>query len=231
MDILNHRTLQLAEEHRRQLLSDAGADRDDVLRHRLELHRARARSSPRPTDLLPHIGRKLGRALVAWLAVVAIAGCGTHLSAGAGLSADRMTPGWHVAPVEGSPEAFSYPEYTQASAPIADATTVASDYPPQERDVPELSSLLVRNPGLGLERAEDRLQTWSGDDLAYPGNAIASSPDVVDDTCLWHDCSVRSARPAEDQPTTDRPAIGQRGRCTADGSICGLVPERYYVEP
>lgn len=203
MDILNHRTLQLAEEHRRQLLRDAGADRDDVLRHQLELHRSRARPSPRPTDLLPHIGRKLGRALVAWLAVVAIAGCGTHLSAGAGVSADRMTPGWHVAPVEGSPEAFSYPEHTQASAPIADATTVGGDYPPQERDVPELSSLFQ--------------------------SALMSQTD--DDTCLWRDCSGGSVGPAAPTLPMERPAIGQRARCTADDSICGLVPERYYVEP
>ncbi len=184
MDILNHRTLQLAEEHRRQLLRDAGADRDDVLRHQLELHRSRARSSPRPTDLLPHIGRKLGRALVAWLAVVAIAGCGTHLSAGAGVSADGMTPGWHVAPVEGSPEAFSYPEHTQASAPIADATTVGGGYPPQERDVPELSSLLQSSQVSRACPAADNVPyipaiSWSGSDL-NPINSSASQSTIVE---------------------------------------------------
>lgn len=179
MDILNHRTLQLAEEHRRQLLRDAGADREDLLRHRLELHRRGPRSSPRPADLLPHIGRRLGRALIAWLAVVAIAGCGTRLSAGAGVPSDPMTPGWHVAPVEGSPEAFA-----QASEAFADPTAAAGDYPPQERDVPELSSLLR--------------------------SSLASQTD--EDTRLWRECSGGSEGPATTYLPTKRPAIGRRQR-------------------
>ena len=203
MDILNHRTFQLAEEHRRQLLRDAGADREDVLRHRLELHRSRPRRSPGPSDLLQHIGRRLGRALVAWLAVVAIAGCGTHLSAGAGVSTGHVTSGWHDAPVEGAPEAVSCPEHIQASAPTANATRVTSDYPPQERDVPELSSLLR--------------------------SALMSQTD--DDRCLWRDCSGSSVGPASICMLMERPAIGQRARCTADRSICGLVPELYRSEP
>ena len=71
MDILNHRTFQVAEEHRKELLRDVSVDREDVPCHRLELHRSRARSSPHPADLLPHIVRRLGRTLIARLPVVA----------------------------------------------------------------------------------------------------------------------------------------------------------------
>ncbi len=198
MYMLNHQAFQFAEEHRRQLLRDAGADREDLIRHRLELHRSGPRSAERAIDQLPQLRRRLQHALIGWLAVLAIAGCGTLGSAGADVSSDRTRAGWHVAPIEGSPEAFSYPD---------DATL---------------------DRGLGREHVEERLRTWSGDDLAAPSDpAAGASLDLVDDTCLWRDCSAAAASA---QTTTPRPAIGQRGRCISDGSICGLVPEQYWSE-
>ena len=136
---IDYRAFQSAQEHRRDLLREAGADREDVQRHLLELRRSV--TSSQPTGRVAHIGLRLRRQIIAWLALAAlIAGCGTSLSAGAGSSSDNVSSGWHVAPVDGSPEAVLYPEDVSTSDPIA--THAVEDYPPQERDVPELSNLV-----------------------------------------------------------------------------------------
>jgi len=61
--MLNYRTVQLAEEHRRQLLCDADGDREDLIRHRLELHRTDVRSPQRSMGPLPHLWRRLQRVI------------------------------------------------------------------------------------------------------------------------------------------------------------------------
>src|SRR6266542_3129067 len=129
--MLNHQAFQFAEEHRRQLLRDAGADREDLIRHRLELHRSDTRSSSRPIDRLPPLGRRLQRALIGWLAVIAFVACGTLGSAGPTGSSDHFitNPGIGLHRL-GTEEAQAI---DPAGAPIA----ATGGYPPQERDVPE----------------------------------------------------------------------------------------------
>lgn len=154
MYMLNHQAFQLAEEHRRQLLRDAGADREDVIRHRLELHRSDPRSSPRPIDRLPELRRRLQRSLIGWLGVIAFVACGTLGSAGPARSSDHVIKdpgiGLHRLDIEEA----------QPSDATTDPTAAVGAYPPQERDVPELSRLLQSSR---QSDARDAASVGSGD--------------------------------------------------------------------
>ena len=175
--MLNHQTFQLAEEHRRQLLCDAGADREDLIRQRLELHRSGPTPSSRPLDRLPLLGRRLQRSLIGWLAVIAFVACGTLGWAGPTGSSGHVirNPGIGLHRLD--------TEQAQASDPAAEPTAAAGGYPPQERDVPELSSLLQSSQVSRACPAADIVSyipeiSWSGSDL-NPINSSASQPTIV----------------------------------------------------
>ena len=57
----------LAEDHLRDLLRDAGADREEVLRHHLELRRSRTSAGPRPSARLAAHRQKVQVAIVGYL--------------------------------------------------------------------------------------------------------------------------------------------------------------------
>lgn len=137
MGIQSYLAIELAEEHRKDLLrQDWGTDREDLLRHHLELHRSRASSAPRSMEPLVPLRRRLQRALIGWLALIALVACGTLGSAGPTGSSEHVTknPGIGLHRLD--------TEQAQAADPAADPMVAAGGYPPQERDVPELSSLL-----------------------------------------------------------------------------------------